>query len=40
MKKKIIEEWLYEIGKKIPEKIYERINNEITIGKSLEKIKI
>ena len=37
--KKIIEEWLYEIGRKVPEKIYERINNEITIGKSLEKNK-
>lgn len=37
--KKIVEEWLYEIGKKVPAKIYERINNEITIGKSLEKNK-
>lgn len=37
--KKIVEEWLYEIGKKVPEKIYERINNEITIGKSIEKNK-
>lgn len=36
-KKEIVEEWLFEIGKLKPEKIFERKNNNIIIGKSLEK---
>jgi AAA15 family ATPase/GTPase len=35
--KEITEEWLYEIGKSTPEKIFERINNDISLGKSLGK---
>jgi len=35
--KEITEEWLYEIGKNIPEKIFERIDNNISLGKTLEK---
>lgn len=33
---KITEEWLYEIGKNTPEKIFERVNNNISLGKSLQ----
>lgn len=32
----IIEEWLYDIGKSSPEMIFERKNNEIILGKSLQ----
>ena len=35
--KGIAEEWLYEIGKTTPEKIFERKNNDISLGKSLKK---
>jgi len=35
--KEITEEWLYEIGKNTPEKVFERINNDISLGKTLEK---
>ena len=35
--KEITEEWLYEIGKTTPEKIFERTNNSVSLGKSLEK---
>jgi len=35
--KEITEEWLYEIGKNTPEKIFERTNNSVSLGKSLEK---
>ncbi len=35
--KEITEEWLYEIGKNTPEKIFERIDNNISLGKTLEK---
>ena len=33
---KITEEWLFEIGKTTPEKIFERKNNEIVLGKILK----
>lgn len=35
--KEITEEWLYEIGKSTPEKIFERKDNNISLGKSLQK---
>ncbi len=35
--KEIAEEWLYEIGKSTPAKIFERKNNNILLGKSLQK---
>ncbi len=35
--KEITEEWLYEIGKNNPEMIFERIDNIVTLGKSLQK---
>jgi len=35
--KEITEEWLYEIGKNTPEKIFERNKNNITLGKLLKK---
>lgn len=35
--KEIVEEWLYEIGKNTPEKVFERVNNDISLGKSLLK---
>ena len=38
--KEVIEEWLYEIGKNTPNKIFERNYNEITIGKILEKSEV
>lgn len=38
--KEIVEEWLYEIGKNTPNKIFERNYNEITIGKTLEKSEV
>lgn len=34
--KEIIEEWLYEIGKNTPQMIFERVNNNISLGKSLK----
>jgi len=37
--KEISEEWLYEIGKNTPEKIFERKGNDISLGKSLLKSK-
>ncbi|MFA6630402.1 MAG: ATP-binding protein [Sulfuricurvum sp.] len=36
-KKEIVEEWLYEIGKNTPDLIFERNNNEIKLGKLLQK---